>query len=82
MEMTGAMRLITTYAPDEDSSHKSHADAWQCIVADYSARFLTKSSDKLPAIAGLAQAFATFHHLKSEDHLAGLWKENLLDDLL
>jgi hypothetical protein len=51
MEMIGAMRLNTTYAPDEDSSYKSHADAWQYIVAGYSARLLTRSSDKLPTMS-------------------------------
>lgn len=48
---------------------------WCEIVAQYSRAHLTKSSDRLPALAGIArrQHEATGHH-----YLAGLWREKLL----
>lgn len=49
-------------------------DRWYGMVEDYSSRFLTFESDKLPAMAGLAK---NFQHgtLKRGTYLAGLWKE-------
>jgi hypothetical protein len=52
--------------------------AWTLIIGGYSARQLTYSSDKLPAIAGMARKFS---RLKSSPerrtYLAGLWLEDL-----
>lgn len=52
--------------------------AWQDIVQEYSSRSLTKPSDTIPALAGLAKKF---HTLSNAIYLAGIWKENLLEDL-
>jgi len=52
---------------------------WQSIVTEYSTRLLTEASDKLPALAGIAQKF---HELTGDQYLAGIWKESLLDHLL
>ncbi|KAK8209248.1 heterokaryon incompatibility protein-domain-containing protein [Phyllosticta capitalensis] len=41
---------------------------------------LTKESDRLPAIAGVAKRMQSIQG--REDYLAGLWKESLLEDLL
>jgi len=57
-------------------------DRWQCIVTDYSARCMTVPSDKLPALAGLARAFAQARGGGNDEYLAGLWRGSLLDDLL
>ncbi|CZR63565.1 uncharacterized protein PAC_13462 [Phialocephala subalpina] len=56
---------------------------WQRIVEEYSRRSFTDPTDKLPAIAGLADAFqARFRWEYSGQYLAGLWVENLAFDLL
>ena len=51
---------------------------WYNVVAEYSTRSLTFSTDKLPAIAGIAKAF---HTKFSATYIAGLWKEDLLAGL-
>ncbi|PTD12320.1 2,4-dichlorophenol 6-monooxygenase [Fusarium culmorum] len=51
---------------------------WRDLVEEYSGRDLTKPSDKLPALAGLAEKFQRV--LKSP-FLAGLWEKNLRADL-
>lgn len=62
------------------SSHLQNplAGRWRRIVQDYTHRALTKGFDKLPAISGLAQKV---HQETGEEYAAGLWKENLHNDL-
>lgn len=65
-------------------SHKSIQDAgplqyWHQLLIAYSALKLTKGSDKLPALAGIAQLYA--ERLEGKTYLAGLWKEFLITDL-
>jgi hypothetical protein len=52
---------------------------WHDLVKTYSSRDLTFHADKLPAIGGAATEMSKL--LKS-DYLAGIWRENLLHDLL
>jgi Heterokaryon incompatibility protein (HET) len=52
---------------------------WQSIVRDYTSRSLTQYSDKLIALAGVADAM---QRRTSNQYLAGLWKDNLYTDLL
>lgn len=47
---------------------------WYDLVSSYTARKLTKDSDKLPAIAGLA---ATIHEIAGDSYLAGHWRVEL-----
>lgn len=64
----------------EDS--ESHAP-WLDTVSSYSKRKLTKATDKLPALAGLAARFALFSSYEDDAlnaknrYLAGLWEEYL-----
>lgn len=52
---------------------------WQSIVEDYSGRTLTNSSDKLPAITGLAEVA----QMTSRDlYAAGVWRGNVPQGLL
>jgi len=51
---------------------------WQRLVMQYSTRKLTRDSDKLPALSGLANLVAT---KTGDTYLAGLWKSNLLNGL-
>ncbi|OCK76096.1 HET-domain-containing protein [Lepidopterella palustris CBS 459.81] len=53
--------------------------AWHRIITQYTTRKLTVSSDKLPAISGIA---AKIQLATNSEYLAGLWVENLAHDLL
>jgi hypothetical protein len=54
-------------------------DAWQNLVSDYSSRKMTRQDDILVAVAGLASICKA---VSGDDYLAGLWRKNLLNDLL
>jgi hypothetical protein len=57
---------------------KRHSLRWQRLVMEYSTRKLTRDTDKLPALSGLARLVAN----KTNDaYVAGLWKSNLLHEL-
>ena len=58
---------------------KEVLETWWKVLHDYSTRALSDSSDKLVAIAGLAEMFAS---TLGPDYLAGLWHDTLLQDLL
>lgn len=72
----------TTWSqPVSDASYE-----WQYIIEQYSALNLTKASDCLPALSGLAQRSASVLDSSNESsgptYLAGLWKKTLERDLL
>ncbi|KAI9148027.1 HET-domain-containing protein [Paramyrothecium foliicola] len=50
---------------------------WDDVVAEYSARSMSVSADKLPALSAVAPMYGT-----SDDWLAGLWRSRLPADLL
>ena len=55
---------------------------WFQLIEDYSSRHLTKETDKLPALAGLAADFAQIHHYGDCEYLAGVWSSHLPSALL
>jgi hypothetical protein len=55
---------------------------WFQLIEDYSSRHLTKETDKLPALAGLAADFAQMHHYGDYEYLAGIWSSHLPSALL
>jgi hypothetical protein len=55
------------------------AARWAEIVGEYSRLALSFHKDKLPALSGLAQQIQTF---RSDQYLAGLWSDDLLQGLL
>jgi hypothetical protein len=64
-------------------------NSWRQLVADYTQREITVESDKLVAISGMARMFGKVLSMLSEDwdnatpaYLAGLWRDNLHQDLL
>ena len=74
----------TTYKADWSTQTGNGASLefsrrWMALVAKYSSRALTYSSDKLPALAGLASRVA---RSSSCTYLAGHWKEDLARTLL
>ncbi|USW48935.1 Putative UBA-like superfamily, heterokaryon incompatibility, Ubiquitin-associated [Septoria linicola] len=48
-------------------------------VGEYSNRYLTKASDKLPAVGGIARRFQS---LTRDQYVAGLWRSDILQGLL
>lgn len=58
---------------------------WQRAVQEFAALKLTHASDRLPAIAGLAQKMLRLRRSRAffstESYSAGLWKDSLLEDL-
>ena len=71
----------------EIKGNKAHAQAlissartgWHDLLAEYTSRHLTFSSDKLPALSGLAREVA---QLTEDKYLAGLWVRRLREELL
>ncbi|KAE9373668.1 HET-domain-containing protein, partial [Stipitochalara longipes BDJ] len=57
----------------------SHIRIWRYILQNYTNRELTKETDKLVAISAIAE---TFGLQSASDYLAGLWRQNLIGDLL
>lgn len=55
---------------------------WHDIVTAYSGTQLTKASEKLVAISGLANRVAENSDIDPGDYVAGLWKATLNEDLL
>lgn len=58
---------------------KAAFQRWHYFVCSYSALLLTYEKDKLVAIAGLASRLAKW---TGSVYLAGIWSENLAEDLL
>ena len=63
----------------DDKRLQSLWERWRYILEDYTNRHLTKAKDKLRAISGLADYF---HKLTSDQYLAGLWRGDLLNELV
>lgn len=67
--------LIIPDLPARDPSFLN----WRAIVSEYSERSMTKSSDRLPALAGVA---SQWHPKKEGRYLAGIWSQDLFRSLL
>lgn len=65
---------------DHDLDSEDINYAWRQAVQDYSSRHLTKATDKLPALAGLAAAVRRYKPATCH-YLAGLWEDDFLSDL-
>ncbi|KAI0802920.1 heterokaryon incompatibility protein-domain-containing protein, partial [Xylaria sp. FL0064] len=55
-------------------------EKWRLLITEYTERQLTVASDKLPALSGLARTFSLA--FGRDQYLAGLWRGNLIWDLL
>jgi len=66
--------LDTNMAEKADAAMSS----WRNVVTQYSSRDLSYSTDKLPAVSGLA---SVVHGISNYTYLAGCWKEDLLSFL-
>ena len=52
---------------------------WEMLVQQYSGTMLSHSSDRLPALSGIASRQG---QLRDDQYLAGLWREDLVKQLL
>lgn len=69
----------------ETAKDNNPADSWAYIVRRYTQRYLTVETDKLPAIGGLAERVFLERGLDKspqDEYLAGLWRKDLLVDLI
>jgi len=71
-------RLIQAPGPNPSLPLSPPLD-WHIIAVEYSRCQLTKRTDKLPAVSGLASIFSVN---TGYTYLAGLWKEDFRDGLL
>jgi hypothetical protein len=62
-----------------EGQHLLESGEWLEILRRYSSRNLTKPSDKLPALSGLAHEYQMRW---GDEYLAGLWREHLWKGLL
>jgi hypothetical protein len=68
---------------DEKIDDEWKFDNWiEVVVQEYCSRKLSNPSDKLPALAALAQLFAIESHSATKNYYAGLWAEDLPMQLL
>ncbi|KAL1389282.1 heterokaryon incompatibility protein-domain-containing protein [Phyllosticta capitalensis] len=82
-EPSGSLRFQKSYWPTVDGSKtpdEPHAHIWHDVVTEYSRLSLTRASDRLPAMAGIAKLTQTIRC--NDEYLAGLWKNSLIEDLL
>ncbi|OCL09971.1 HET-domain-containing protein [Glonium stellatum] len=66
--------------PDEFEMEEDLHDLWYGIIEEYSTRSLTKATDRLPAVSGLAAEINK--RLEDDQYIAGLWREDLKRGLL
>ncbi|OQV03642.1 hypothetical protein CLAIMM_08660 [Cladophialophora immunda] len=63
---------------DKDSNRNPWPNIWLSLIEEYTSRNLTRDQDKLPALSGVA---STVGSLTGDDYLAGLWRNDLLQNL-
>ena len=71
-------RRDSIYAIEPTATSHKHLLSWYDFVHEYTAKILTKDTDTLLAIAGVARAFQQETSMK---FLAGLWDQDLLSGL-
>ena len=67
---------------DPDNDRAPWTDQWAAIVQAYTRTELTYGSDKLVALAGIAEAVSRIVGIPGTDYLAGLWAQDIVVDLL
>ncbi|KAM0254235.1 hypothetical protein ACHAP5_000222 [Fusarium lateritium] len=69
-------------AKDSDDNEGSIQVVWYDILQEYTSRSLTFESDRLVAIAGIAEEYQRYARIPPDSYLAGLWRPALLSSLL
>jgi hypothetical protein len=79
-EVMEQRRHKAIYKDDRIPSYKAALlTSWYNLLWLYGPRKLTKASDKLPAISGIASIFA---ERIEDEYVAGLWRSHLIEGLL
>jgi len=81
----GSFSWLRDLRHDEHLKLENAYKKWSSIVTLFSAGNLTFASDKLPALSGLAQQFQRALRARfdvSDDYLAGMWRQDLGQELL
>jgi hypothetical protein len=71
--------LREIFGKGQESAASLYEEWRNTVVPNYAYRSLTKASDKLPAISGVAGAFRS---KLDDEYLAGLWRKDLIRGLL
>ncbi|KAL5322947.1 hypothetical protein ACEPPN_007472 [Leptodophora sp. 'Broadleaf-Isolate-01'] len=67
-------RIFTTLLKSSPASRNTDAMViWYRVMIQYSRKAMTRSSDKFPAISGIASAI---HSVTGYSYIAGIWKED------
>ncbi|KAH8685741.1 heterokaryon incompatibility protein-domain-containing protein [Tricladium varicosporioides] len=74
----GSKYLSSSMTQMEDSLGVNPYDRWADIIAEFSRRSLTQDMDMLPALAGIARAFAA---ITKDVYVVGMWKTELINQL-
>jgi hypothetical protein len=61
------------------SQHPKPLNLWYMLVHDYTSLALTNNADALPAMSGIAKAFAS---RVEDEYIAGMWRRTLVSNLL
>ncbi|KAH6957661.1 heterokaryon incompatibility protein-domain-containing protein, partial [Ilyonectria sp. MPI-CAGE-AT-0026] len=70
---------LTRYSEDGQQHSDDGIEAWSDLVQEYSTLQLKYESDRLPALAGIADIAS---RIISDQYLSGIWKANLSSGLL
>ncbi|KAI0828071.1 HET-domain-containing protein [Hypoxylon sp. FL0890] len=70
---------VSVSSGEEEAERVAYRQAWLAIIFMYTIRDLSVSSDKLPALGGVAEQFQI---VTGDQYLAGLWRKTLLLDLI
>jgi hypothetical protein len=73
-------RILSGVFEDEKGDRIEMWQAWQEVVMMFTNRRLTYTSDRLPAIGGVAAAFLR-RSQPGEEYCAGLWKNSFVENL-
>ncbi|KAF7558234.1 hypothetical protein G7Z17_g193 [Cylindrodendrum hubeiense] len=79
MSHTAPLSLIEPVSTSkEQKEFTQHHELWRDLMVQYSQKRITRKSDGLPAVAGLATKWS---NQLTGQYLAGIWELNLLDGL-
>ena len=74
--------IINAFSDLHPSDPIESNEKWLHWVNEYTETDLTRDSDRLVAIAGIAKSVQRILNWPESDYLAGMWRQDLADDLL
>ncbi|KFY47627.1 hypothetical protein V496_10526 [Pseudogymnoascus sp. VKM F-4515 (FW-2607)] len=73
-----ALQCSTGAGGQSEETSNLTPSVWHSVVEEFTARDLTYAKDRLPALSSLARMLP----FPKDEYLAGLWQNNLADDLI